>query len=152
MYTATLPEGHDGICCHFCTERARVMQTAAIAEVLKGGDVLLASHTGSGKTLAYLLPLVRCRISKALPCRSCFRPQRGHAFLPACYFVASHSACVASKHCSKSCAGSACSHVLYLPSSLISCRHDGAAKHSAVHHNGHQIPGPKHLTLPCMHR
>lgn len=30
-----------------------------MAEVLQGGDVLLASHTGSGKTLAYLLPLVR---------------------------------------------------------------------------------------------
>lgn len=35
------------------------MQSAAIPEVLAGGDVLLASHTGSGKTLAYLLPLVR---------------------------------------------------------------------------------------------
>ena len=34
------------------------MQTAAVAEILRGGDVLLASHTGSGKTLAYLLPLV----------------------------------------------------------------------------------------------
>ena len=35
-----------------------VSQSAAIPEVLAGGDVLLASHTGSGKTLAYLLPLV----------------------------------------------------------------------------------------------
>ena len=34
------------------------MQSAAIPEILKGGDLLLASHTGSGKTLAYLLPLV----------------------------------------------------------------------------------------------
>ena len=46
------------------------MQSAAIPEVLAGGDVLLASHTGSGKTLAYLLPLVppRCPPSK-LPIR-----------------------------------------------------------------------------------
>lgn len=35
-----------------------IVQTAAVAEILRGGDVLLASHTGSGKTLAYLLPLV----------------------------------------------------------------------------------------------
>ncbi|KAK9825700.1 hypothetical protein WJX81_007783 [Elliptochloris bilobata] len=35
------------------------IQSAAIPEVLAGGDVLLASHTGSGKTLAYLLPLVK---------------------------------------------------------------------------------------------
>ena len=39
------------------------MQSAAIPEVLAGGDVLLASHTGSGKTLAYLLPLVRVVLS-----------------------------------------------------------------------------------------
>ena len=39
-------------------------QIAAFAEVLKGGDVLLASHTGSGKTLAYLLPLVRLRATR----------------------------------------------------------------------------------------
>ncbi|CAL8470428.1 g9970 [Coccomyxa elongata] len=36
-----------------------IVQTAAVAEILRGGDVLLASHTGSGKTLAYLLPLVK---------------------------------------------------------------------------------------------
>jgi superfamily II DNA/RNA helicase len=35
------------------------VQVAAYEEVLRGGDVVLASHTGSGKTLAYLLPLVR---------------------------------------------------------------------------------------------
>jgi hypothetical protein len=29
-----------------------------VSEILRKGDVLLASHTGSGKTLAYLLPLV----------------------------------------------------------------------------------------------
>lgn len=35
-----------------------VLQAAAIPQMMRGGDVLLASHTGSGKTLAYLLPLV----------------------------------------------------------------------------------------------
>lgn len=35
------------------------IQTMAMPEVMRGGDVLLASHTGSGKTLAYLLPLVQ---------------------------------------------------------------------------------------------
>ncbi|KAK9809038.1 hypothetical protein WJX72_008266 [[Myrmecia] bisecta] len=35
------------------------IQAAAIPVILKGGDVLLASHTGSGKTLAYLLPLIK---------------------------------------------------------------------------------------------
>jgi superfamily II DNA/RNA helicase len=35
-----------------------LLQVAAFEEVLRGGDVVLASHTGSGKTLAYLLPLV----------------------------------------------------------------------------------------------
>lgn len=34
------------------------IQVAAFQEVLKGGDVMLASHTGSGKTLAYMLPLI----------------------------------------------------------------------------------------------
>lgn len=37
-------------------------QVAAFQEVMRGGDVMLASHTGSGKTLAYLLPLVRLHI------------------------------------------------------------------------------------------
>lgn len=41
-------------------------QSQAVAEVLHGGDVLLASHTGSGKTLAYLLPLVRDAFSDFL--------------------------------------------------------------------------------------
>jgi len=40
-----------------------LLQSAAIPEILKGGDLLLASHTGSGKTLAYLLPLVRLQSS-----------------------------------------------------------------------------------------
>jgi len=35
------------------------IQTMAMPQVMRGGDVLLASHTGSGKTLAYLLPLVQ---------------------------------------------------------------------------------------------
>lgn len=34
------------------------IQVAAFQEVLRGGDIVLASHTGSGKTLAYLLPLI----------------------------------------------------------------------------------------------
>lgn len=41
------------------------VQVAAFQEVLRGGDIVLASHTGSGKTLAYLLPLVR----PCVPCR-----------------------------------------------------------------------------------
>ncbi len=41
------------------TLASRVQQVAAFQEVMRGGDVMLASHTGSGKTLAYLLPLVR---------------------------------------------------------------------------------------------
>ena len=46
-------------------------QTAAIPEILRGGDVLLASHTGSGKTLAYLLPLVS--FPCLLRCRKCMQ-------------------------------------------------------------------------------
>lgn len=42
-------------------------QAQAVSEVLRGGDVLLASHTGSGKTLAYLLPLVRRIYSDGKP-------------------------------------------------------------------------------------
>ena len=55
-----------------------LMQVAAYEEVLRGGDVVLASHTGSGKTLAYLLPLVSnpcmagslavAQLSGAAPC------------------------------------------------------------------------------------
>ena len=40
-------------------ERPTEIQAAAVPAILRGGDVVMASHTGSGKTLAYLLPLVR---------------------------------------------------------------------------------------------
>jgi primosomal protein N' len=46
----------------------RLVQVAAYEEVLRGGDVMLASHTGSGKTLAYLLPLVRRQNTKFMAC------------------------------------------------------------------------------------
>ena len=36
-----------------------VVQSYAIPEILKGGDVMIKSETGSGKTLAYLIPIVQ---------------------------------------------------------------------------------------------
>jgi DEAD/DEAH box helicase len=49
-----------------CTGAVGFVQVAAFEEVLRGGDVVLASHTGSGKTLAYLLPLVRRCIAPSI--------------------------------------------------------------------------------------
>lgn len=36
-----------------------VVQSYAIPEIMKGGDVMIKSETGSGKTLAYLIPIVQ---------------------------------------------------------------------------------------------
>ena len=52
------------------SDTIRLLQSAAVEEILQGGDVLLASHTGSGKTLAYLLPVVRSLLPHMC---SCFR-------------------------------------------------------------------------------
>jgi hypothetical protein len=43
-------------------QRPTEIQAAAVPAILRGGDVVMASHTGSGKTLAFLLPLVRPRL------------------------------------------------------------------------------------------
>ena len=44
------------------------VQSAAIPEALRGGDVLAQSPTGSGKTLAFAIPIVE-RIDPNGPCR-----------------------------------------------------------------------------------
>lgn len=36
-----------------------IVQSYAIPEIMKGGDVMIKSETGSGKTLAYLIPIVQ---------------------------------------------------------------------------------------------
>lgn len=66
----------------YIKEALNFLQTAAVAEILRGGDVLLASHTGSGKTLAYLLPLVHYRFLQ-----STFFPKASLSFFD-CYLKA----------------------------------------------------------------
>ena len=124
---------------HQCVNKAEsppgVAQTAAIAEVLKGGDVLLASHTGSGKTLAYLLPLVRSRISRTLPCKSCLRPQHHPLHAPACCTAATQYMWLACK-VAKPVLCMMPDHAVCVPA--MSCRHNGAM-HLCCSAQGHHI-------------
>ncbi|KAK9915806.1 hypothetical protein WJX75_004286 [Coccomyxa subellipsoidea] len=57
------------------------IQAQAVSEVLRGGDVLLASHTGSGKTLAYLLPLIKLLKDAEMSGAAQAKPKRPRAVI-----------------------------------------------------------------------
>eukprot|EP00271_Cylindrocystis_brebissonii_P003663 TRINITY_DN1486_c0_g2_i2.p1 TRINITY_DN1486_c0_g2~~TRINITY_DN1486_c0_g2_i2.p1 ORF type:complete len:840 (-),score=148.73 TRINITY_DN1486_c0_g2_i2:278-2797(-) len=60
---------------------ATEIQALGIPAVLRGEDVLLASHTGSGKTLAYLLPLVQLLRKDEAESGRATRPRRPRALV-----------------------------------------------------------------------